>query len=300
MTPPGDVIVATVARDCRRVVADLVALTKPRVVLMVLVTTLVGYYVGLDRAPDYARMLHLVIGTALAAGGTLALNQYRERDVDARMARTRSRPLPQGRLDPLEALGFGAAISVIGVGYLAASVNLLAALVTGTIVIVYVFAYTPMKLRTVLCTVVGAVPGALPPVIGWVAARDGLGTGAWVLFGILFFWQLPHALAIARLYRDDYARAGIRVLPVVDPYGSRTERHIVVSSVALLVVSLLATPAGMAGAVYFVAAFALGAVFVVFGARQALAPSPTAVRRVLFASFVYLPLVLAVLALDKR
>lgn len=300
MRPPGDVIVATIARDRRQIVADLVALTKLRVVLMVLVTTLVGYYVGLDGAPDYARMLHLVIGTALAAGGTLALNQYRERDVDARMARTRSRPLPQGRLEPLEALGFGAAISVIGVGYLAASVNLPAALVTGTIVIVYVFAYTPLKLQTALCTVVGAVPGALPPVIGWVAARDALGAGAWVLFGILFFWQLPHALAIARLYRDDYARAGIRVLPAVDPHGSRTERYIVVSCVALTAVSLLATPAGMAGDVYFVAAFALGAVFVIFGARQALAPSPTAIRRVLFASLVYLPLVLAVLVLDKR
>lgn len=300
MRPPGDVIVATIARDRRQIVADLVALTKLRVVLMVLVTTLVGYYLGLDGAPDYARMLHLVIGTALAAGGTLALNQYRERDVDARMARTRARPLPQGRLEPLEALGFGAAISVIGVGYLAASVNLPAALVTGTIVIVYVFAYTPLKLHTALCTVMGAVPGALPPVIGWVAARDALGAGAWVLFGILFFWQLPHALAIARLYRDDYARAGIRVLPAVDPHGSRTERYIVVSCVALTAVSLLATPAGMAGDVYFVAAFALGAVFVIFGARLALTPSPTAIRRVLFASLVYLPLVLAVLVLDKR
>ncbi|MBI3636152.1 MAG: protoheme IX farnesyltransferase [Candidatus Rokubacteria bacterium] len=288
------------ARDRRRVVADLVALTKPRVVLMVLVTTLVGYYIGLDRVPDWARMLHLAVGTALAAGGTLALNQYWEREVDARMARTRSRPLPQGRLAPLEALVFGVAISVIGVGYLAVSVNVLAAVVTGAIVAMYVFVYTPLKLRTALCTLVGALPGALPPVIGWVAARDALGAGAWVLFAIMFAWQLPHALAIAWLYREDYARGGIRVLPVIDPDGTRTERHIAISSVALLVVSLLATPAGIAGPLYFVTAFALGAVFVVFGAQQALLPSRTAIRRVLFASLFYLPLILTVLAVDKR
>jgi protoheme IX farnesyltransferase len=242
----------------------------------------------------------VVVGTALAAGGTLALNQYWEREVDARMARTRSRPLPQGRLQPLEALVFGAAISVIGVGDLAVSVNVLAAVVTGTIVVVYVLVYTPLKRRTALCTLVGALPGALPPVIGWVAARDALGAGAGVLFVIMFVWQLPHALAIAWLYREDYARGGIRVLPVIDPYGARTERHIAVSSVALLMVSLLATPAGMAGAFYFVTALALGAVFVGFVARQALAPSRAAVRRVLFASLVYLPLILTALAVDKR
>jgi protoheme IX farnesyltransferase len=300
MTSGGHVIVGRAARDRRQVVADLVALTKPRVVLMVLVTTLVGYYLGLDRAPDWARILHVVAGTALAAGGTLALNQYWEREVDARMARTRSRPLPQGRLQPREALAFGIAISVIGVGDLAVSVNALAAVVTGTIVVVYVFVYTPLKRRTALCTLVGALPGALPPVIGWAAARDVLGAGAGVLFAIMFVWQLPHALAIAWLHREDYARGGIRVLPVIDPYGSRTERHIAVWSVALLVVSLLATPAGIAGAAYFVTALALGAVFVGFGARQALAPSRAAVRRVLLASLVYLPLILTVLAIDKR
>jgi protoheme IX farnesyltransferase len=295
-----DVMIATGARDRRRVVADLVALTKPRVVLMVLVTTIVGYYIGLDRVPDWARMLHLVVGTALAAGGTLALNQYWEREVDARMARTCSRPLPQGRLAPLEALVFGIAISVIGVGYLAVSVNVLAAAVTGSIVMLYVFVYTPLKRRTALCTLVGALPGALPPVIGWVAARDALGAGAWVLFAIMFVWQLPHALAIAWLYREDYARGGIRLLPVIDPDGTRTERYIAMSSVALWVVSLLATPAGIAGPLYFVTAFALGAVFVVFGAQQALLPTRAAIRRVLFASLFYLPLILTVLAVDKR
>ena len=181
--------------------ADLAALAKPRVVLMIVVTTLVGYYVGLTGAADWARLLHLAVGTILAAGGTLALNQYWEREVDARMERTRTRPLPDGRLTPLEALAFGATITALGVAYLAAFVGVAPAAVTLATFALYLFAYTPLKLRTALCTIVGAVPGALPPVTGWVAARDDAGAGAWILFGILFLWQLPHTLAIARLYR---------------------------------------------------------------------------------------------------
>jgi protoheme IX farnesyltransferase len=299
MTPPSDAIAVCIARDRRRVVADLIALTKPRVVVMVLVTTLVGYYVGLAGTPDYARMLNLVIGTLLAAGGTLALNQYRERDVDALMERTRNRPLPDGRLQPLEALLFGTAITGIGLVYLAAFVNLLSAAVTAATVALYLFAYTPLKLRTAICTIVGAVPGALPPVTGWVAARDDFGLGAWILFGILFLWQLPHTLAIARLYRQDYARAGVRVLPVVDVDGFSTERHIVMGCLALLAVSLLPTLVGLAGALYFTGAFVLGVAFVALGALQALSPSSTAARRVLFASLLYLPALLALLAFDK-
>jgi protoheme IX farnesyltransferase len=294
-----ELVVATIARDRRQVAVDLVALTKPRVVVMVLVTTLVGYYVALTGAPDYARMLHLLIGTLLAAGGTLALNQYWERDLDARMERTRLRPLPDGRLAPLEALVFGAAVTAAGAVYLAAFVNAMAAAVTAVIALLYLLAYTPLKLRTPLCTIVGAVPGALPPVTGWVAAREDLAVGAWVLFGIMFLWQLPHTLAIARLYRDDYARAGVRVLPVVDEAGRSTERQIVTGSLALLAVSLLPTLIGMAGPLYFGGAFVLGAGLVWVGARQALAPSSPAARRVMFASLLYLPAVLALLALDK-
>jgi protoheme IX farnesyltransferase len=297
--PPTEVIVASIARDRRQVAADLLALTKPRVVVMILVTTLVGYYVGLAGAPDYVRMLHLIIGTLLAAGGTLALNQYWERDVDALMQRTRTRPLPDGRLQPLEALLFGAAITVLGVVYLAACVNLLSAAVTAATAVLYLFAYTPLKLRSALCTIVGAVPGALPPVTGWVAARDDLSLGAWVLFGILFLWQLPHTLAIARLYRDDYARAGVRVLPVVDAEGSTTERQIVTGCLALLAVSLLPTLIGLTGGLYFTGALGLGLVFVVLGGLQALAPSTVSARRVLYASLLYLPALLALLAFDK-
>ena len=307
MTPPAldtarvstEVVVGALARDRRRVVADLVALAKPRVVLMVMVTTAVGYYVGLTGAPDYTRLVHLLIGTLLAAGGTLALNQYWERDVDARMERTRARPLPDGRLAPLEALLFGGAVTLVGFAYLGALVSTLSLVVTALTTALYLFAYTPLKLRTPLCTIVGAVPGALPPVTGWVASRDDLGVGAWVLFGIMFLWQLPHTLAIARLYRDDYARAGVRLLPVVDAEGTSTERQIVTGCLALLAVSLLPTLIGLAGPIYFVGAFLLGAAFVVLGARQALAPSAGSARRVLLASLLYLPVLLALLAFDK-
>jgi heme o synthase len=296
---PTEAIVAAHARDRRRVVADLIALTKPRVVLMVLVTTVVGYYVGLSGAPDYAKLVHLLVGTLLAAGGTLALNQYWERDVDARMERTRVRPLPEGRLAPLEALLFGTAVTVAGLGYLGAFVGAMVLLVTAATTVLYLFAYTPLKLRTPLCTIVGAVPGALPPVTGWVASREAFDIGAWVLFGILFLWQLPHTLAIARLYRDDYARAGVRLLPVVDGEGTSTERQIVTGCLALLAVSLLPTLIGLAGPIYFVGAFLLGTAFVVLGTQQALTPSASSARRVLFASLLYLPALLALLAFDK-
>ena len=293
------VMAASIARERRRVLADLVALAKPRVVLMILVTAAVGYYVGLAGAPDYARLLHLLVGTLLAAGGSLALNQYWERDVDARMERTRARPLPDGRLAPLEALLFGSALTVLGLVYTAVFIGGLALGVTAATAALYLFVYTPLKLRTPLCTLIGAVPGALPPVTGWVAAREDLGVGAWVLFGILFLWQLPHTLAIARLYRDDYARAGVRLLPVVDAEGSSTERQIVTGCLALLVVSLLPTLLGLAGAVYFVGAFLMGAAFAALGTWQAFVPSTGSARRVLLASLLYLPALLALLAFDK-
>lgn len=299
MSRPGDVVVATLERERTRVLADLLALTKPRVVVMVLITTVVGYYLGLAGAPDYARLVALLIGTAMAAGGTLALNQYWERDVDARMTRTRTRPLPDGRLAPLEALVFSVALTAAGLTVLAVGAGRSAVLVTTATFVLYVFAYTPLKLRTSLCTIVGAVPGALPPVTGWAAARDDLGIGAWVLFGIMFLWQLPHTLAIARLYQADYARAGVRLLPVIDPEGSATERQILSGCLALLAVSLLPTLIGLAGGVYFVGALLLGGAFVTLGAQQVLAPSPLRARRLLLGSLLYLPLLLALLAFNK-
>ena len=295
----SEVVVRLAARDRRQLAADFVALTKPRVVLMVLVTTLMGYDVALTGPADYLRMIHLLIGSLLAAGGTLALNQYRERDLDARMDRTRARPLPAGRLQPLEAWLFGVALTLVGTAYLAALVNSLVALVTLATTILYLFAYTPLKRRTPLCTLVGAVDGALPPVAGWAAARGDVAPGAWVLFAILFLWQLPHTLAIARLYRDDYARAGVRVLPVVDPDGASTERQVVLSCVALVSVSLLPAVAGWTGPIYLAGALVLGLAFSAVGVEQALVPSPRAARHVLLASLIYLPLLLGLMAFDR-
>jgi protoheme IX farnesyltransferase len=283
----------------RRRLADFLTLAKPRVVLMVVLTTLVGYYLGADADLDYLRLVHVLVGTALAAGGTLALNQYLERDVDAQMLRTRGRPLPDGRLQPGEAAAFGGLVTIGGLLYLLVATGPATAAITAAISILYLGVYTPLKRVSPLCTVLGAVPGALPPVAGWLAARGEFGVGAAVLFAILFLWQLPHTLAIARLYRDDYARAGIRVLPVVDPDGGSTERQIVTGCLALHAAGLLPTLVGLTGGIYFFGALLLGALFLVFGTAQALRPSALAARRVVIASVIYLPLLLALMALDK-
>jgi len=298
MSLPTPTLEIAVDRERHRAM-DFLSLTKPRVVLMILITTLVGYYLASQSTIDVLVLLSTLMGVGLAAGGTMALNQFMERDVDARMERTRLRPLPDGRLKPVEAFLFGVAITVVGLGVLLAGVSLLSALVTGATVALYLFAYTPLKLRSSLCMVVGAIPGALPPVTGWVAARGEFGIGAWVLFAILFLWQLPHTLAIARLYREDYARAGIQVLPVVDPDGMSTERQIVAGCLALLAVGLLPTLIGLTGPIYFFGALGLGIALLVCGIFQAFSRSLPAARRLLFASLLYLPMVLMLMALDK-
>ena len=278
---------------------DFLELTKPRVSLMVLVTMFVGFYLGSEHGAGYLRLIESLIGTALAAGGTLALNQFLERRADALMARTRHRPLPDGRMQPTEALLFGVGLAAAGLLILALTVNALSALVTASIVGSYLFIYTPLKQRSSLCGVVGAVPGALPPVIGWTAATGGLSIEAWVLFAIMFFWQIPHTLAIARLYRDDFAKAGIRFLPVVESDGWTTGRQVITHSLALLVVSLLPTLLGLAGTVYFLAALLLGSGFLWYGIGLAISQSLAAARRLLLASLIYLPLLLVVMALDR-
>jgi len=283
----------------RQRAADYVALTKPRVVMMVLVTTLVGYYLGTEGTPSLLRLLHTLLATALAAGGTLALNQYAERDLDARMERTRHRPLPDGRVLPVEALVLGIALLVGGLGYLAIAVGAPAALVTTAISATYLLLYTPLKPVTSLCSLVGAVPGALPPVAGWAAARGTIGPEAWVLFAIMYLWQIPHTLAIGRMYRDDYARAGIRVLPVIDRDGSSTATHAVVNCLALLPVALLPTLLGMAGPVYFATALVLGLGFLWSAIGLARTRSLGDARRLLVTSLIYLPVLLATMALDK-
>ena len=279
--------------------ADFFELVKPRVVLMVLITTFVGFYVASAEVPNYLRLLQLIIGTALAAGGTLALNQYLEHDIDALMQRTRRRPIPDGRVQPREAIWFGILITIGGLGYLALAVNLMSALVTAFITLSYLVLYTPMKPRSSLCMLVGAVPGALPPVIGWVAVRGNFDVTAWVLFAIMFLWQVPHTLAIARLYREDYAKAGIQFWPVIEPDGSSTNRQIVSHSAALLVVSLLPTLLGAAGAVYFFVALLLGVGFLVCGIRLVLESTLKRARQLLFGSLIYLPALLLIMALDR-
>lgn len=298
MMPRTDILDVATDRVRRRTM-DFLELTKPRVIVMVLATTLVGFYLGSQGVPDYLCLLHTLIGTALAGGGTLALNQLIEREADAKMHRTRLRPLPDRRLQPIDALVFGTSITAGGLIYLTLTVNPSSALVTAAIVVSYLFAYTPLKQKTSLCTVVGAIPGALPPVIGWVAARGTLDIEAWVLFTIMFLWQMPHSLAIGWLYRDDYARAGFRLLPVVDPTGKSTGRQIVSNCLALLAVGLLPTLIGFAGAIYFFSALVLGSIFLWYGVSLALSGSPAAARRLLFASLLYLPLLLGVMALDK-
>src|ERR671923_1272209 len=228
---PADVSPWTLVRNRAR---DYMALTKVRVVVMVLITASVGFYLASPGGLNWLLLCHTLIGVALASGGTLALNQYLERDLDARMLRTKGRPLPEGRLQPGEALGFGVAVTVSGLIYLALLVNPLSGLVTALSVGSYLFLYTPLKQKTPLCILIGAVPGALPPVTGWAAASGELHLEAWILFAILFLWQIPHSLAIAVLYREDYARANFQLLPVVEPDGTSTGRQIVSHCLVLL------------------------------------------------------------------
>ena len=281
----------------RRVV-DFVMLTKPRVVLMVLVTTAVGYRLGSVGTADWVRLLQTLAGTALAAAGTLALNQYLERESDGLMRRTQGRALPSGRLTPSEALAFGILATLVGLGYLAVVVGALAAGVTLATSGIYLFLYTPLKRLTPLSTLAGAISGALPPLTGWAAARGELGSGGWILVAIVFLWQIPHTLAIGRLYQEDYARAGIRILPVVDPEGRSTERQIVVGSLALWAVALLPSLVGLTGSRYFFGAVALGGVFLACGIAHALGPSRASARQVVLASVLHLPLLFALMAFD--
>lgn len=283
----------------RQRVTDYLALAKPRVVVMILAVTMAGYYMGLTGATEWWPLFHALIGVACAAGGTLALNQYMERREDALMIRTQLRPLPDGRIQPLSALCFGVVLTVFGLVYMLIMGHALAALVTVATACSYLFWYTPLKLRTSLCSIVGAIPGALPPVTGWAAARGELHHEVWVLFAVMFLWQLPHSLAIAWLYRDDYARAGFRLLPVIHPDGYSTGRQIVANCLALLGVGLVPTLVGLTGPLYFVTAFVVGLVFLGFGIDAAMSRTPEAARRLVLASLVYLPMVFLLMVLDK-
>lgn len=280
-------------------IADLAELTKPRITLMVVLTAGIGLWLASGGEVSLGLALHTLLGTGLLAAGSSALNQVLERDLDALMTRTADRPLPAGRMGPDVALFFGVALSIVGLLELTVFVDLLVALL-GTVALAgYVFIYTPLKRVSSLATVIGAIPGAIPPLMGWAAVTDRLDAGAWVLFGILFLWQLPHFLAIAWMCREDYARAGLPMLPVVEPDGRSTARQMVLYGAALLPVSLLPTVLGLTGPTYFLGTLTLGCFFLGVCVVFALRFSTQAARRVLLVSVFYLPAVLLVMVLDR-
>jgi protoheme IX farnesyltransferase len=280
--------------------ADYLELTKPRITLLVVFTALVGFVMASPGPVSGAALAPALLGIGLVAGGASALNMLLERDTDALMHRTRTRPLPAGRLRPAEALLFGLVVSGLGLGtlaWLSGGVSAAVALLTWAS---YLFLYTPLKRRTSLSTLVGAVPGALPPVIGWAAARGSLEPGAYLLFAIMFLWQIPHTLAIAWIYREDYARASLPVLPVVDPEGHLTGRQTVLYSLALLLVSLAPAVGGRAGWVYLAGAAALGTGLLAFALRLAVVRSVAAARVLFLASVAYLPALFLLLLVDRH
>ena len=274
-------------------------LFKARLTFLVLLTTLVGFYVGTRGPVDYLLMLHALLGTALMAGGASALNQLLEREYDARMRRTQGRPLPSGRLQPQTVRTVGCLSGVCGLVYLAVAVNLATALIGAVSLVSYLFVYTPLKRITWLNTAIGAIPGALPPLMGWTAACGRLTGEGWALFAILAFWQLPHFLAIAWIYRDEYAKAGFVMLPNIDPTGQRTGRQAVAHTLGLLPVSLCPFLFKLSGPVYLFGALTLGSVFLWFAIQFSRQLTISRARQLFYVSILYLPLLFAVMVLDK-
>ncbi len=274
-------------------------LTKARLTTLVLITTLTGYFVARTGSSDWLSCLHVLVGTALVAAGAAALNEWWERDLDSLMERTAGRPLPSGQIEPAFALALGLAASLGGVTYLALVVNGLTASLGGLALVTYVLVYTPLKCRTAWNTFIGAVPGALPPLMGWTAARGEVGVGGVALFGLLFLWQIPHFMAIAWLYREQYAKAGFRMLPAVDPSGLATGWSGLVAAALLLVTSLVPNWVGVAGWIYASGALVLGALFLAAAVRFTVKRDRLRARALFFASIIYLPAVLGLLMFDS-
>lgn len=275
-------------------------LTKPRVIRSVILTSAVGFYLASSGRLDLLLLFHTLVGTTLLSGGAAVLNEFLEREADGRMRRTCSRPLPSGRLSEGDALIAGSILIVVGSVYLALLTNLLAAFLGCVTLAVYLLVYTPLKMKTPICTTIGAIPGAIPPLIGWAAAKGSLDFHALLLFAILFAWQFPHFLAISWLYKEDYKRAGFAMLSSIDPDGRRTGRRILIFTVILFGLSVVPVTSGLTGTVYLVGALVLGSVFLWFGFEAALFRTTTAARHVLMASVVYLPLLLFLMVIDKN
>jgi protoheme IX farnesyltransferase len=283
----------------REKLAAFVELTKPRITFLIVLTSAAGFCLGSKGRFDYLALFNALFGIALLSSGIATLNQYMERGLDGRMRRTLMRPLPSGKLDPSHALAFGLALTILAEVYLAVFVNLLTAAFGITVIVGYLLCYTPLKTRSSLSTVVGAFPGAMPPLMGWTAATGQAGIEAWALFAILFAWQFPHFLAIAWMYREDYGRAGILMLPVVEPEGRLTAQQIVIWSLLLVPVSLLPAVLGTTGSVYFYGAFLLGLLFLGTSIHAALVHSRQGARRLLLASVLYLPVLFGLMVFNK-
>jgi protoheme IX farnesyltransferase len=289
----------SLAPSGNRVFGDLAELVKARLTLLVLLTTAVGFYLGSERPIDFVALLQAVFGTAAAAAGAAALNQWWERSADALMRRTKMRPIPAGRMPAARALVLGVALSIFGVGYLAIACNALSAILSAITIAIYIFAYTPLKRWSTANTAVGAIPGAIPPMIGWAAARGSIGAGAWSLFAIIFLWQLPHFFAIAWMYRDDYSRAGFRMISGDDRSGERSASQSVFFCILLLIIAGLPTFLGIANFVYLGIELLLGGLFVAVAMRFLRLRTPSSARSLFMASIIYLPLLLGALVLAK-
>lgn len=276
-----------------------IELTKPKITWLILMSTGIGFFFGVDGNWSWLTLLHTILGTGLIASGTAALNQWMERNADAQMKRTRMRPLVTGELRSANAFRFAVALSVAGYVELWLGANLLTANLGLATLASYLFLYTPLKQKTWWATTIGAFPGAMPPLIGFAASHGELNAQAWALYAILFLWQFPHFYAIAWMYREDYARAGMQMLPVVDPEGTRTARHILVTAALLLPVSLLPSFLSMTGMVYLVGATALGLMYAWAGVRVARDRTVMKARKVLLASVAYLPLLYVLMLLDR-
>jgi protoheme IX farnesyltransferase len=285
-----DVATVSLPASSRGTIADYVSLTKPRLNLLVVATSAAGYYLGAPGGPEPGPMLQAVAGTALVAAGAAVLNQVAERGTDALMRRTRGRALPDGRVLPGDARLFGLVVSAAGLALLAAQRNLIAAGLALATLIIYLAVYTPLKRRTSLATLVGAVPGALPPLIGWTASHGSVTFGGAALFAIVFLWQIPHFMAIAWMYRDDYAKAGFPMLPVLDPAGRRAARQAVIYAAALIPVSAVPTLAGVSGAAYLIVAVGLGIGLLGLAVSFAASRSDRSARWLFFGSITYLPI----------